>query len=345
MIAATRRQVRRKRREAGDKVIESLESDLLTLRAPRPSLRVRVALRTCTLGRITVPLISIGWAFFASTWCDALIHEIATGDMRDTYSNFTNEPRRDWESVRGSHFNDAIGSLVPPTILAIAIALFFTIFLLAPPFFAFETIMGLRWSLSRTTRMRRRYDVANCAARAISACAKAHATNWRNRPRTLLHLAEALRPVEAAIMRLRRTSGHLPARSHRNHQLRLHAGLVVAALRSAEARIDSEADAALIELAHLLVKISERATDGRIGALLDPENIDENLTPARDWEPFRLATAAILVAASGVGVGLLNLPEGADTYVIGGCGVAILTLLYGRRAHQFIDILSKIRGG
>ncbi|MEU6548546.1 hypothetical protein [Streptomyces sp. NPDC046859] len=146
-------------------------------------------------------------------------------------------------------------------------------------------------------------------------------------------------------MRLHRTSGRLPVRSHRRQRLKGHAGLVVAALRRAEARIDSDGDAALAPLASLLATIAERVANGRIGALLDEQHFPEDLTPARDLEPLRLAAAAVLVAACAVGVALLPLPDGADAYVIGGCGIVILAVLYGRRVHQFLDVLDVLRGG
>jgi hypothetical protein len=157
-------------------------------------------------------------------------------------------------------------------------------------------------------------------------------------------LATRMRRVEDDILSLYRYSDQLPARSHRRRALKRHAQLVVSQLRQAETRIDREGDAALAPLASLLVKISDRSIEGRLGALLDQDDFDAELTPAHDWEPFRLALSAVLVAGCAIGVGLLSLPNGIDTYVIGGCGVAILALLYGRRVHSLLGLLNTIRG-
>ncbi|MEU2272013.1 hypothetical protein ABZ568_37400 [Streptomyces olindensis] len=150
--------------------------------------------------------------------------------------------------------------------------------------------------------------------------------------------------MEGTILTLYRYSDQVPARSHRRHELKAHARLVVSQLRNAESRIDSEGDAALTPLATLLMKIGSRFIEGRIGALLDEEDFEAELTPVRDWEPLRLAAAAVLIAGCAVGVSLLSLPEGVATYVIGGCGVAIIALLYGRRVHNLLGLLDTIRG-
>ncbi|MEU5512589.1 hypothetical protein ACFTZ8_31080 [Streptomyces fungicidicus] len=39
------------------------------------------------------------------------------------------------------------------------------------------------------------------------------------------------------------------------------------------------------------------------------------------------------------------LPDGADAYVLVGCGIVMLAVLYGRRVHQFFDVVDVIRGG
>ncbi|MET8768298.1 hypothetical protein [Streptomyces sp. NPDC004658] len=126
--------------------------------------------------------------------------------------------------------------------------------------------------------------------------------------------------------------------------MKKHAQLVVSQLRKAESRVDVEGDAALTPLASLLMKIGTRSMEGKIGALLDKEDFEADLNPVRDWEPLRLALAAVLIAGCAVGVSLLSLPEDVTPYVIGGCGVAILALLYGRRAHNLLGLIDAIRG-
>ncbi|MGW1811544.1 hypothetical protein [Streptomyces sp. NPDC002078] len=219
-----------------------------------------------------------------------------------------------------------------------------TAYLVSPALIAFGAFLGRPWGLIPSMVQLRRFEPVVTIARSVGYCAQAYAAPWRTRPRQLRHLASSLRATEAVIMSVHRTSGHLPGRSHRRRELKVHAGLVVAALRRAEARVDIDGQDAVPELGGLLITVAERITEGRIGALLDDGHLTD-LTPARDWEPFRLAAAAVLFAASAVGVSLLHLPDGANAYVIGGCGVVILTLLYGRRAYQFLNVLGTVRGG
>ncbi|MEU9413281.1 hypothetical protein AB0E08_47385 [Streptomyces sp. NPDC048281] len=80
-----------------------------------------------------------------------------------------------------------------------------------------------------------------------------------------------------------RPSQRLPVGSHRRRQLKRHAGLVVAALRQAEGRIDVEGAAVIPELARLLMKIADRYVQGHLGALLDNEELT-GLEAVRDWE-------------------------------------------------------------
>ncbi|WP_345656593.1 hypothetical protein [Streptomyces siamensis] len=156
-------------------------------------------------------------------------------------------------------------------------------------------------------------------------------------------MSRSLRAAERQIYALHKSSGYLTLRSHRRKQLKHHAGLVVAALRQAEARLDSDGDAALTTLAAALLKVAERAAVGRIGALLDDE-VSPELTPARDWEPFRLAVAAVLIAACAVALAFLHVPDAAQAYAVGACGVLVLTLIYGRRVQQFLDLLGSLGG-
>ncbi|MEU6067693.1 hypothetical protein ABZ864_25340 [Streptomyces sp. NPDC047082] len=222
--------------------------------------------------------------------------------------------------------------------LAIVLAI-----VLVPPLSAIGTLLGRPWGLSHNVSLWKRVEPVDKIATALRRCADVQGAGWRHRPFELRCMARALKTVETAIMNVHRSSGHLPTRSHRRRQLKVHAGLVVSALRAAEARVDSHGNEALAELASMLVTVAERSAEGRIGALLD-ENRLAGLTPTRDWEPFRLAAAASLIAVAAVCVTLLHLPEAADAYVIGGCGVVILTVLYGPRAYQFLDVLAKVRG-
>ncbi|MGW0845913.1 hypothetical protein ACWD26_38415 [Streptomyces sp. NPDC002787] len=277
-------------------------------------------------------------------WVDAMVTNFIKGDAQRTYLKFTTTTVDGWRAIQGGDFrsiNETIGS---PAVTAVFGAVLWTAFQWVPPILAYRTTMGQRWSLSRRTRIWRRYAALDAIARAVIACADVRVASLAKLPGAVRHLAEQLSRVEDTILTLYRYSDQLPARSHRRNELKKHAHLVVSQLRSAEARIDSEGDAALTPLASLLMKIAGRFIEGRIGALLDEADFEAELTPVRDWEPLRLASAAVLIAGCAVGVSLLSVPEGVATYLIGGCGVAIIALLYGRRVHNLLGLLDTIRG-
>ncbi|WP_217253731.1 hypothetical protein [Streptomyces sp. AC602_WCS936] len=282
--------------------------------------------------------------FLAVLWFDAIATTWVKGKLWSPLMPFAQVPIDGWEALRSGRFDTVSGTISVSIMAAAAGAAVFACFWLMPLVLGAATAAGSGWSVSKATRTATRFRSVHAISNAVSVCARTKYAGWRERPKRLRRLARSLARVEDEIMRLHRSSGHLPARSHRKRQLKEHAGLVVAALRRAEARVDSDGDAALVPLAALLTTVAERIAEGRIGALLDEQHLPEGLTPARDLEPLRLATAAALVATCAVGVAFLPLPKGTDVYVIGGCGIVILALLYGRRVYQFLDVLSVIRG-
>lgn len=339
-----RRRSRASRRKTAERAISHLEADLRALGLPQASRAIRVGLRARHHGHGTRPWLLILSGMALVSWTGSIADSIVNGTIPSAYLNVAANSTRRWRAWNGESENFTTAVLQPTLIAVFGMTLYLT-FLLAPIILPLAAARGDAWSLSRATRMWRRFEPVHLIARSISACVRVRSASWRMRPRELRRLARSLGVMETEIMQLHRSSGHLPMRSHRRHELRRHAGLVVAALRRAEARIDEEGTAAIPGLASMLMTVADRIAVGRIGALLDPQDLPSDLIPARDWEPVRLAAAAALIAASGVGVGLLNLPDGADAYVVGGCGIVVLTLLYGRRAQQFIDLLSTIRGG
>lgn len=332
-------------RKAADEVIARLDSDLEKLGLPPASRRLRVAVRARhyasprVLAAIEIPAL-----FLAALWTDAIATTWAKGRLWSPLKPFAQVPVDGWESFRSQRFDTVSETLSISLIVPFLAAALFSLFWIVPLVLAVATVTGRGLSLSKSTRMATRFRSVSAAANAISLCSRARTAGWRKRPKELRRLARALSRVEDEIMRLHRASGQLPVRSHRRHHLKRHAGLVVAALRRAEARVDSDGDAALTLLAALLTAVAERVAEGRIGALLDEQHLPADLTPARDLEPLRLSAAAVLVTACAVGVAFLPLPDGADVYVIGGCGIVILAVLYGRRVHQFLDLLGVIRG-
>ncbi|MEV6105732.1 hypothetical protein AB0M28_13595 [Streptomyces sp. NPDC051940] len=234
--------------------------------------------------------------------------------------------------------------LVQRTILGVAVIAVVVFLFLGPLAIGLAVLNGWWWSPSRSSKIVRRCAPVNRVVRAVSQCADARRASWKNRPKELRALARRIELAEGAIMAFHRSSGHVPWRSHRRHVLVRHEGLVVAQLRHVESRIDSEGVQAIADVARLLMKIADRMAVGKAGALLDPEDIAPDLEPARDREPLRLAIAAVAIAAIAVGVSLLPLPDGAHVYVIGGCAVVGLVLVYGRRARNLLDLIATVRG-
>ncbi|MEU2505990.1 hypothetical protein ABZ621_14900 [Streptomyces sp. NPDC007863] len=188
-----------------------------------------------------------------------------------------------------------------------------------------------------------RYLLVSRIQEAIVACSDAYVAGGERKVHALLHVGETVQKVAHEVTVGRRAWGAVPTRSHRQRALKEHAGLVVAALHKAEARIDRDPDDALKNLARMMLTIAERYTAGKVGALLDEEEL-AGLVAVADRESWRIAGTALVVAGVGAGIALLDLPSTAETYLIGGAGAAIVALLYGRRAHRGLDVLDAVRG-
>jgi hypothetical protein len=180
--------------------------------------------------------------------------------------------------------------------------------------------------------------------RAVKACAEARRSPTETRPVQLRLVADAVSEVSKAVRKAHRTRGTLGVFSHRRRLLKRHAGVVVAALHRAEARLDTDPDQALTELGKLLMKISERYVEGRLGQLLDDDELT-GLQPVPDREPLRLALTAAMFGAGSYGIVLAPIPEAAQTYLVGACGLLILTTVYGRGARKALEVITTLRGG
>ncbi|REE63979.1 hypothetical protein BX257_6642 [Streptomyces sp. 3212.3] len=192
--------------------------------------------------------------------------------------------------------------------------------------------------------IKRRYDLPVCVLHAVRACGDARKASVESRPLRLRFVASNVNEVSKAIRRAYRTRGTLAAFSHRRRLMKKHAGVVVAALRAAEARLDSDPNQALHDLGVLILKIAERYVDGRIGQLLDEDELAD-LQPAPDREPLRLILSAVLFGAGATGIVLAPVPEAAQTYLVGACGLLVLSLIYGRGASKALGLLAALRGG
>jgi len=151
--------------------------------------------------------------------------------------------------------------------------------------------------------------------------------------------------VERCVASAARRERHLVWRSHRQRARKKPAGLVVAALRAAEAKIDTVGPDALTEVAKILVTIADRYCQGRPGALLDESELTD-LQPAKDREPLRAAAVAVLIAAMTDDCWRrpVRRPAEAVPVLIGAFGMVAVTVVYGRRARQMTDLIGTIRG-
>ncbi|MEU0948268.1 hypothetical protein ABZ379_37065 [Streptomyces canus] len=325
-------------------LVSKLTTSLERLELPSAPRKMRALLRARLYRSGRVPLIGLSCSFLAVVWTDGMVSNFIQGNAQRIYLQFSQPTVNGWHSIESGRFRSINETLTSPTLKAIFFAAIWTAFQWLPPVLAYHTALGHRWSLSRKTRIWKRYGVLDSIARGVTACGDVMGASPARRPGAQRHLAKQISLIEDSILKIHRNSGQLPFRSHRRRELRKHAQLVVSQLRNAESRIDADGDVALTPLASLLMKIGTRAMEGRIGALLDKEDFEPDLRPVRDWEPLRLAAAAVLIAGCAVGVSLLSVPDDVTPYVIGGCGVAILALLYGRRAHNFLGLLDAIRG-
>ncbi|MCT4356292.1 hypothetical protein M5362_24495 [Streptomyces sp. Je 1-79] len=225
----------------------------------------------------------------------------------------------------------------------IVFALLFTLILVLPSVALWRVMWGSSRLLYAPAEHVRRYVLVARVRAAVLACADAYGASGEKKLYALHRVGVEVGTVAHEVTVARRAWGSVPNGSDRHRLLKEHAGLVVAALFAAESRIDHDPDQAVKDLARMLVRIADRYAAGRLGALLDEEQL-AGLTPIADREPLRLAVTAVVVAGIGVGVALLDLPGVAETYLIGGAGAAVVAILYGRRAHRGLDVLDAVRG-
>ncbi|WP_413115463.1 hypothetical protein ACK1X7_20285 [Streptomyces sp. CY1] len=180
-------------------------------------------------------------------------------------------------------------------------------------------------------------------ADAISACAEARAAGGEMRAVALRKVSKQLGPVMRGLRTAHRQRSSVPRWSQRRKALDLHARQVTAALRKAEARLDSEPDAALRHMADMLLTIAERYCEARVGALLDEAQL-EDVRPAPDREWIRIAVAAILVAGAVTGIAKLGLPDSAEPIVMLCSCLLILAIIWNRKVRRALDLLGLVLG-
>ncbi|MBC3992367.1 hypothetical protein H8N00_26510, partial [Streptomyces sp. AC563] len=201
--------------------------------------------------------------------------------------------------------------------------------------------------LNRQVRLGREQAPVVVIARAIHACATAYRTRGQRQAHQRQRLARRLARVATEIQGMHRARRTLPASlpryRHRRRRIKQHQRTVVGALQEAEYRIDSDGDAALPDIADLLLTIAERYTAGRIGALLDEAQL-AGVQPIPDREVWRVVTAVVLSMAASFAVALIGLPDDAVGPVIVGVSILAFVLVYGRDVRRALDILGVLHG-
>lgn len=234
------------------------------------------------------------------------------------------------------------GLAMPVVIVVAVLASAAVIALLLGTVVAFPLLLGPQWAGGGPVVVVRRFAPVYVLVRAVRACATAYGAGGQRHVTERARVGVHLREVTKALQNAHATRGTIPWRSRRRRDLKRHAGQVVAVLREAEARLDSEPHAALTELAQLLLKIADRYAEGRVGALLDQDRLD-GVTPVRDREAVRLITATVLTALGVVAIAFLQLPPMGEPFALGAAGIGVLALVYGRGTRPALDVADAIR--
>lgn len=183
---------------------------------------------------------------------------------------------------------------------------------------------------------------------AVIACADAHQARGHRRDLALAELPKTLAVAQAAVKEAYGRRGIVPAFSPRRRQLKRHARQVVAVLKNTETRLDVDPNQALRDLAGLLLTIAERYAEGRVGALLDDEQI-AGTEPVQEREALKMVLAALLMcatAAAALGaIDATGLPSVLEPVAIASSAMVALVLVYGRRASQRLEFLGLLGSG
>ncbi|MFE7318278.1 hypothetical protein ACFU7T_35055 [Streptomyces sp. NPDC057555] len=119
----------------------------------------------------------------------------------------------------------------------------------------------------------------------------------------------------------------------RRRKAKEHAEQVVTALRTTEAGLDVDPEEAARNLARLLLKVSERYAQGKVGALLDPCDLQD---PQPRHEALRLSFAVGLMAALALAAKAVHLP----TQIAVASTVIVAALVFRRAAMAGLGVLA-----
>ncbi|MFE1951836.1 hypothetical protein ACFW9D_15350 [Streptomyces sp. NPDC059524] len=126
------------------------------------------------------------------------------------------------------------------------------------------------------------------------------------------------------------TFGRVDIGSHHRRALKTHAAQVVGALQAAEARQDSDPAEALREMTIILVIITERYAEGRLGQLLDEDRLDPAVSAA-PGEYLRLFGFGVGVVAAMAAAVMSDVPSDVLGPMLGfGATLGAVLFLRGR---------------
>ncbi|POX57517.1 hypothetical protein C3492_43150 [Streptomyces sp. Ru62] len=332
-----------------DDLVRQLKDDCKALGVGTPvSLRVRVALRRRLQLRLWKRILLLGvlylfaltaasatlyWALHFGPWRGAVegnrvIYWLAGGNPRRAGSSHSLSPA--WEQAL--------------QIAGAAGILMFIIFVLLGMWAEVQVGAGRVRSQLAQISLARRYAIVLECAEVIHACALSRAGGER-RPARFKRISKQLRAVRRAVLNAHSSRGSVPLFSPRRRRVKLHQRCVAAALLEIEAKLDRTPSDALRELAEALLTIADRYCQGRVGELLDEEQLT-GVPHQRNWDVLRYLIALVLAGVAITGVAITGVvPESAETYVYGILLVAAFAIVLGRHFRRAFDVLTVITGG
>ncbi|MER6851577.1 hypothetical protein AB0A81_27335 [Streptomyces flaveolus] len=194
-----------------------------------------------------------------------------------------------------------------------------------------------------------RNQLIRLTVKAVGACAQAHRTPDAQRGPHLQELDRLYRAVEQCLLWAHHTRRTMAFSSPRRVAAKQHSAWVAGALRKDLCRLDVEPDNALVNLAGKLVRISERYAQGRVGHLLDQDELDgaRPLPIARKafWETAHMVL--VLLAAFGGSVAahrwgpVIGVPEAIQPLaMVIGAAVAATAAGGWQRAVQLKELIT-----
>lgn len=155
------------------------------------------------------------------------------------------------------------------------------------------------------------------------------------------------REVERALLHAPNAVGTMPRRSCRRMPARKHAALVAGALRAQLLRVDAEPREGLTALGSMLVVISERCAEGRVGAML-PEGALSSVTPVSTARTtlresvhiaFAILTAMGAAVAASACMQPLGISAGLRPWMVLGCSVLSAIVVGGwHRVGRILEV-------